>query len=65
MVSIGTGMKFNAYEILSRAVESGVSYGYMRAHKHTDTPNEDAIKTEIENAIMTELCEVITFDDNN
>lgn len=64
-MKINTGMKFNAYEILSRAVESGVSYGYMRAYKHTDTPNEDAIKSEIENAIMNELCDVITFDGDN
>ena len=64
-MKINTGMRFNAYEILSRAVEEGVSYGYMRAHKHTDIPTEDAIKTEIENAIMTELCEVITFEGDN
>jgi hypothetical protein len=65
MVKIATGMRFNAYEIMSRAVEMGIDYGYMRAFKHTDTPNEDAIKSEIRDAVMNELADLITFDGDN
>lgn len=41
---ISGGMRVRAYEVLSRAVEDGVEYGWRRAHKHTDTPGQDAIK---------------------
>ena len=55
-------MKFKAYHLIERAIEEGVNYGYNRAHKHTDTPTEAALKGEIINAITNELCEIIDFD---
>lgn len=50
---------------MSRAIESGVDYGYMRAHKHTDTPDEARMKNEMFSAIMNELSEILFFDTDN
>jgi hypothetical protein len=61
-IGIGTPVRFNAYEIISRAVEEGVAYGYRRAHKHTDKPTEAQMTTEIENAVMNSLSEVLVYD---
>lgn len=49
--------------MVSRAVEDGVTSGWYRAHKHTDTPVPEAIKCEIENAIMNELSNVFIWPD--
>ncbi len=57
-----TKVKADIYKILSRAVGEGITYGWNRAHKHTDNPNEETIKDEIERAVMNEICEVIKTD---
>lgn len=56
-------VRMNAYEILRRAVETGVEYGYRRAHKHTDTPTEDQFKNEVAQGVMNELCEILLFEE--
>ncbi len=56
-------VKINTYTIIERAVEDGVSYGVMRAYKHTDNPSEEHLKTEIENAVMNSLSEVLVFSE--
>ena len=56
-------LKVNVYEVLRRAIEEGTEYGYMRAYKHTDTPDEDTIKNEIVQGIMNSICEYFVFDD--
>lgn len=53
----------DTYRMVSRAVEDGVTSGWYRAHKHTDTPVPEAIKCEIENAIMNELSNVFIWPD--
>ena len=58
-------MKVKSYAILSNAVELCVMYGWNRAHKHTDTPSEDEIKTQIQQAIMNEICEWFSFSDED
>lgn len=55
-------MRFRAYDILDRAVEEGVAYGYMRAYKH-GTPNEHTLKEAVHSAVMSAICEVLDFDD--
>lgn len=60
-VGIDLPLRFNAYAIISRAVADGVAYGVRRSRKHTDTPTEDHISTEVENAVMNELCDVLQF----
>jgi hypothetical protein len=56
-------MKPNTYAILSRAVEEGVAYGWNRAHKHTPTPTADEATEAITDAVMLEIAEWFTFDD--
>lgn len=58
-----TRVKLDTWAIISRAVEEGVAYGWRRAHKHTDTPTEDAVTAEIEQAVMSALSEVVKWDE--
>lgn len=57
-------IQVNTYEIVCRAVEDGLNYGWNRSHKHTDKPDEFLVKQEMENAIMNALCEVLIFPEN-
>ncbi len=57
-----TKLFMRVYSIIDDAVEKGVNFGMYRAHKHTSTPSEDAIKEAIQSAVMDELTEVIDFD---
>lgn len=56
-------MRVKDFKLLVRCVEEAVEYGYKRAHKHTDSPTEDQIRHEIENAIVDEICEWFIFDE--
>jgi hypothetical protein len=51
-----------AYTIVANAVHAGVVYGHGRAHKHTQTPDADALREAIYSAVMLELTEVLNFD---
>lgn len=55
-------MRVRAYEVLHRAVEEGVTYGWRRAHKHTDTPDEETIKDQILTAVLNEISDYFDFD---
>lgn len=57
-------IRFNAYAIIERAIDEGITAGWRRAHKHLDNPSEETIASEIHNAIMLNLTEVIDFDVN-
>ncbi len=61
--SVTGGMRVRAYEVLHRAVEEGVAYGWRRAPKHTDEPPEEQIKDEIVSGIMNAVCEYFDFND--
>jgi hypothetical protein len=60
-IGIETPIKINSYTVIQRAVEEGVAYGVRRAYKHTDDPTQEQISTEVENAVMSALCEVLQF----
>ncbi len=60
---LGASIALSAYAIIEQAVEAGVAYGWRRAHKHADAPDEDMIRDAIKQAVMVELCEVVRFDD--
>lgn len=55
-------MKFRSYQLIQRAVAEGTDYGYARAHKHTDKPSEDTLKSDIIDGIMNELSDIMHFD---
>lgn len=56
-------IKFKTYQLIERAVEDGLAYGYRKAHKHTDNPDEETLKQLILDAIMQEFSEIINFEE--
>lgn len=54
-------MKVNEYKVLMEAVEQGVHYGWNRAHKHDDNPSPATIKNQIEQEVLTQICEYFEF----
>lgn len=55
-------VKVNSYRVLHQAVENGIAYGWMRAHKHEENPSEDVIKDLIHDGVMLEISEWFLFD---
>ena len=58
-------MKVKTLVILEQAIEEGVRRGYSRAHKHVENPTEGAIIEQIEDAVMSQIYEYFTFDDED
>lgn len=56
-------MRAKEYSLIDRCVEDGIQYGWQRAHKHTDTPDETWIRTQIHLAVMNEIAEWFEFND--
>lgn len=56
-------IRLNAYRIIDDIIENAIRCGYTRAHKHVDEPSEDLIVHEIHHAVMSDLCDVLKFDD--
>lgn len=56
-------IKFKTYQLIERAVEDGLAYGYRKAHKHTDNPDEETLKQLILDAVMQEFSEIINFEE--
>jgi hypothetical protein len=57
-------MRVRTYDVFSRALEEGIAYGYHRAHKHTDKPDEEAMKEAIHQAVTNAVCEYFNFGDD-
>ena len=55
-------LKVNTYAVLEECIEIGINGGWNKAHKHTDTPNEEHIKEQILRYIMIEISEKFKFD---
>jgi hypothetical protein len=51
------------HPLLVKAIEDGTTYGYRRAHKHTETPSEFELCSAIADAIMYQIAEVFEFVD--
>ena len=62
-LELKASIKINAYRIIDDAVERAITYGYRRAHKHTDRPSEQLIVQEVHRAVMNDLCEILKFDE--
>ena len=58
------GMRVKTYVVLERALEEGFRVGWNRAHKHTDTPRQDVIESEVIRAIQNAIDEVFVFPDD-
>ena len=55
-------MKADWYFLIERALEEGIEKGWNRAHKHTDTPDMEIIKSEIVAAQINNLCDFIIWN---
>jgi hypothetical protein len=56
-------MKPKTRVILEMAIEEGVRRGWQRAHKHVENPTEGAIIEHIEEAVMSQIYEYFSFDE--
>ncbi len=57
-----SAIKVRLWDLVSDAVERGVSRGWYRAHKHVDRPSEELLKQKIEDEVMNTLSEVIDWE---
>jgi hypothetical protein len=57
-------MKAKEYHLIAKCVETGIMFGWNRAHKHTDEPDPETIRNAIEVAVMNEICEWFDFEDS-
>lgn len=55
-------MKPRIYQLVEQCVETGVTRGYRLAHKHVDSPSEEAIIERITNAVMAEFHDWFIFN---
>lgn len=62
-VQTSSRVRIDTYKIIDDAVESGVRYGFSRAHKHTDSPSKEHVIEEIHRQVMNSLCEILKFDE--
>jgi hypothetical protein len=56
-------MRAKEYPLLCQAVETGVTRGWNRAHKHDPEPADDRIMEAIVEAVTLEICEAFEFED--
>ena len=56
-------MRANEHLVMSECIERGIARGYRRAFKHSDNPVHEHIMQELEQAVMTEICEYFVFDE--
>jgi len=58
-------MKVKTRVIIEQAIEEGVRRGWHRAHKHVENPTEGAIIEHIEEAVMSQIYEYFTFEEED
>lgn len=51
--------------LLDMAIEEGVQRGWRQAHKHVENPEEHAVIERISDAVMSQIYEYFTFDDDD
>lgn len=56
-------MRVKEYNVLVDCVERAVVMGMNRAYKHSDTPAPAYINEQIADAVLLEISEYFTFDD--
>jgi len=56
-------MKVKTRVILEQAIEEGVNRGWRLAHKYTENPEEHVIIDRINDAVMAQIYEYFSFED--
>lgn len=57
-------MKVKTRVLLEDCIKEGIDYGYTKAHKHTDNPEEQTILNSIQHSIMEKIYEYFSFDED-
>lgn len=57
-------MKPRTIVVLNDCIERGAARGWRLAHKHVESPTEEAILERIQEAVMAEIYEWFSFDDD-
>ncbi len=57
-------VRVKVYALIQTAIETGLTQGWNRAHKHTDKPSESFIFMKQYDAILEALTEYISFDES-
>jgi len=57
-------MRPKTFRLIEQSVDDGVKRGWKRAHKHDDTPSEEFIINAISAAVIEEICEWFSFEDD-
>lgn len=55
------GIRVRIFDVLERAVEQGVGFGWTRAHKHVDRPEKEQAVETIASEVMSAVCEWFEF----
>lgn len=55
-------MKAKEFEVLEMAIDQGVNYGFVRAYKYNDAPDEQHMRDAVKAAVMDTICEWFSFD---
>ena len=61
MINARGDVAVNVYTVIERAVDEGVAYGWRRAHKHAEDPDESLAVDTIVTAVMDALSEVLQW----
>ena len=57
-------MQVKEYSVLVDCVERGVVMGWNRAYKHSDTPTAAYVHEQIADAVLLEISEYFTFNND-
>ena len=57
-------LKVNIWPILEERIQHAIAYGYRRAFKYSDIPDEAAVLDAIEMAVMGAIAELFESDGN-
>ena len=58
-------MKLKAYNVITEAIERGLTLGVNRAYKNTNKPSQEHIVKEVYRDVMLELDNVIDWELGN
>lgn len=58
-------MKVRTRVLLEECIDRGIERGYRRAFKHTDSPSEVHIVSQINDAIWLEIDTYFNFEESN
>lgn len=56
-------VSLDSYAVFCRAVEEGINWGFLRAHKYSNKPSEEFLKQHIQREVENSVTEYFKFGD--